>query len=53
MVPTQQREVIDLTVNIENCAICSNVLGDGNDYVARIFALTACHCVRTLGYKTF
>jgi hypothetical protein len=41
-----QREVIDLTVNIEHCAICSNVLGQGDGSAARMFVFATCRCVR-------
>jgi hypothetical protein len=39
------RLVFDLTVETEHCAICSNVLGQGNDHKSRIFALGTCGCV--------
>ena len=39
------REVIDLTVNIEHCAICSNVLGQGDEHAARMFVFANCRCV--------
>ena len=41
-----RRLVFDLTVETEHCAICSNVLGQGSDYMSRIFAFETCGCVR-------
>jgi hypothetical protein len=38
-------EVIDLTLDVKHCAICSNVLGQGQGYVSRIFVFTTCGCV--------
>jgi hypothetical protein len=38
-------EVIDLTGNTEQCAICENVLGEGDGEKARTFVLQTCHCV--------
>jgi hypothetical protein len=44
-VPIRRLEVIDLTDNTENCALCPNILGEGDDYTARIFVFGTCHCV--------
>jgi hypothetical protein len=44
-VPTRRLEVIDLTDNTEHCALCSNILGEGDDYTARIFVFGTCRCV--------
>jgi hypothetical protein len=43
--PDAAAEVIDLTVDVEHCAICSNVLGDGQGDVARMFVFSTCGCV--------
>ncbi|KAH8650311.1 hypothetical protein BGZ60DRAFT_520537 [Tricladium varicosporioides] len=43
--PDPAVEVIDLTIDIEHCAICSNVLGQGQGYVSHMFAFTTCGCV--------
>lgn len=40
-----RRLVFDLTVEIERCAICSNVLGQGSDSTSRMFAFETCGCV--------
>jgi hypothetical protein len=42
---TQATELIDLTENIEQCAICDNALGEGDGEKARMFVLKTCHCV--------
>jgi hypothetical protein len=48
-----QREFIDLTVNVEHCALCSNVLGQGDGHAARIFVFATCCCVcNCLGLMT-
>ena len=39
-------QVIDLTSDIDHCAICPNVLGQGEDGVSSMFAFTICGCVR-------
>ncbi len=38
-------EVIDLTGNIEQCAVCDNVLGEGDRDQSLMFVLEACLCV--------
>ena len=35
-VPIRRLEVIDLTDNTEHCALCSNILGEGDDYTTYI-----------------
>lgn len=40
-----RRLVFDLTVEIEHCAICSNVLNEGSDYMSRMFVFETCGCV--------
>jgi len=44
-VPVRQL-VFDLTVETEHCAICPNVLGQGDDDKSRIFAFGTYRCVR-------
>ena len=39
-------QVIDLTSDIDHCAICPNILGQGEDGVSSMFAFTICGCVR-------
>lgn len=39
------REYIDLTEDIEQCALCSNVLGQGDIFTARMFMFKTCECV--------
>jgi hypothetical protein len=41
-----RRLVFDLTVETEHCAICSHALGEGSDYMSRMFAFETCGCVR-------
>jgi hypothetical protein len=43
--PDPAVEGIDLTLDVEHCAICSNDLGQGQGYVSRMFAFTTCGCV--------
>lgn len=43
---TRQRPILDLTVETEQCVLCSRVLGSGTDHLSRIFLFTACGCVR-------
>ena len=38
-------QVIDLTVDLEHCAVCPNVLGEGPDGVSSTFVFTGCGCV--------
>jgi len=40
-------ELIDLTSSTENCAICSNVLKQGEESAARAFVFKDCGCVCT------
>jgi hypothetical protein len=48
-----QRDIIDLTANTEHCAICSNVLGQGDGHAARMFVFAICRCVcNCLGQMT-
>jgi hypothetical protein len=41
-----RRLVFDLTVETEHCAICLNVLGQGDVYTSRMFMFRTCGCVR-------
>ena len=38
--------IIDLTTNTEHCALCPNVLGEGDGIKDSMFVFTSCGCVR-------
>ncbi|CZT53508.1 uncharacterized protein RSE6_15123 [Rhynchosporium secalis] len=44
--PIITAQVIDLTSDIDHCAVCPNILGQGEDGLASMFAFTLCGCIR-------
>jgi hypothetical protein len=38
-------DIIDLTDNIDHCGFCSNILGEGDKNIARIYLFQQCECV--------
>ncbi|CZT07017.1 uncharacterized protein RAG0_12604 [Rhynchosporium agropyri] len=44
--PVSTPQVIDLTSDVAHCAICPNILGQGEDGLSSMFAFTICGCIR-------